>query len=253
MAYQVKVPVFEGPLDLLLHLIDKNEVDIYDIPIALITQQYLDYMALAGEVDLELTSEFLLMACTLLAIKARMLLPKHSASADEEDPEDPRRELIEKILEYKLYKEKANEFKKMENDQAKVYWREIDETRLWKDFLPDNPLADISMKDLLQAYHQILRKIEKKREVVAITREEITVQEKMGEIVEQLREKPSGLSFSGLFCGKTDRVEVIVTFLALLELARRNLIILRQNKLFSNIRIYLKEGEGGQDSAHSVS
>ena len=252
MAYQVKVPVFEGPLDLLLHLIDKNEVDIYDIPIALITQQYLDYLALAGEVDLELTSEFLLMACTLLAIKARMLLPQHAAPEEEEGLEDPRQELVEKILEYKLYKEKAAEFRKLENDQAKVFWREIDEYRLLREFLPDNPLGDISMKDLMQAYNHILRKIEKKREVVAITREEITVQEKMGELIVHLKKKPSGLSFNGLFRGAADRVEVIVTFLALLELARRNLIILRQNRLFSNIRIYLKSSEGGQDSAHSV-
>jgi len=253
MAYQVKVPVFEGPLDLLLHLIEKNEVDIYDIPIALITQQYLDYLQLAGEIDLELTSEFLLMACTLLAIKARMLLPKHISSKDEEDEGDPRQELVEKILEYKLYKEKAGEFRRMENEQSRVFWREIDEDRLLKEFPPSNPLGAVSLEDLLMAYNQILRKIEKKREVISITREEITVQEKIAEILERLRKKPSGLSFNRLFGSAANREEVIVTFLALLELARRKHIILRQNRLFSDIRIYLKDTEGGLNGADSVS
>lgn len=143
MPYEVKIPVYEGPMDLLLQLIDDNEVDIYDIPIALITQQYLDYLNLAEEMDLELTSEFVLMACTLLSIKAKMLLPKPPKIEEEEDEIDPRQELVDKLLEYKLFKEKAEVFKSMETKQAMVFTREVDEVKLLQEFPPDNPLGTI--------------------------------------------------------------------------------------------------------------
>ncbi|MCR4442903.1 MAG: segregation/condensation protein A [Peptococcaceae bacterium] len=254
MVYKIKVPVFEGPLDLLLHLIEKNEVDIYNIPIALIVQQYLEYLALAREVDLELTSEFLLMVCTLLAIKARMLLPRHAASSEEEEEEeDPRRELVEKLLEYKIYKEVAGEFREKEILWSKVFWREIDEAKLLKEFPPLNPLGTVTMADLFTAYNHVLRKYEKKREVVSITRDEITVREKIEYILNRLYKKPSGLSFKSLFSGMSSRSEVIVTFLALLELARRGTVMLRQAHLFSDILIFLNESKGGEDSADSVS
>ena len=133
MAYQVKLPVYEGPMDLLLDLIEENEIDIYNIPIAQITQQYLDYINLAGKLDLELTSEFLIMACTLLSIKAKMLLPKPVVETVNEEQEiDPREELVQKLLEYKEYKEKAKLFEELEERQAQYYWREIDDVELLK-------------------------------------------------------------------------------------------------------------------------
>lgn len=241
-------------MDLLLHLLEKNEVDIYNIPVALITQQYLEYLSLAGEVDLELTSEFLVMACTLLTLKARMLLPKQVHTTEEEEGEDPRQELVERLLEYKIYKEKAQEFKEMELKQAKVFWREIDEARLVREFPPSNPLGSVSPEELFKAYHQVLRKVEKRMGVVSITRESITIQEKMVYILHRLDKKASGLSFYQLFSQSSNYEEVIVTFLALLELTRRGMIILRQSRLFSDILIFLKDTEGRRsNSAHFVS
>lgn len=253
MSYQVKIPVFEGPMDLLLHLIEKNEVEIYDIPISLITQQYLDYLALAEELDLELTSEFLLLACTLLSIKAKMLLPRPSRLLVDEEEIDPRQELVEKIIEYKLYKEKAERFKEMEGLQAKVFWREIDEVKLLKEFPPSNPLGSVGMEDLLKAYRQVMRRLEKKNEIVSITRLEITLQDKMEYIVSRLKKKPQGVSFTNLLSRSASRDELIISFLAILELARRGLIRLEQKNLFAKIIVSLIDLEGGPESVHFVS
>ncbi|MDX9872606.1 MAG: segregation/condensation protein A [Clostridia bacterium] len=253
MVYQVRIPVFEGPMDLLLHLLDKNEVDIYDIPIALISSQYIEYLSMAEEIDLELTSEFLLMACTLLSIKARMLLPKRRPEGEEILEDDPRMELVQKIIEYKLYKDIAGDFRERELNQSKLFCREIDEAGLLKQFPPANPLGNVAIADLLAAYGKVLRKIERRREVMSIAREEITLQDKIDEIIYALAQNPGGLSFHKLFTGLTQRSEVIVTFLALLELSRRGLILLRQNKLFGDILIYFKDFKGGLESAHTVS
>jgi len=254
MTYQVKIPVFEGPMDLLLHLIEKNEVEITNIPIALITQQYLDYLKLADELDLELTSEFLLMACTLLAIKARMLLPKPPRVQEEEEEVDPRQELVDKLLEYKQYKEKAELFKEMESRQAKVYTREIDEVKLLKEFPPANPLGSVSLEDLFAAYNQVLLRWEKRQEVVAITRVEITIQDKIADLYGQLQKKPEGLSFSKVLNKAASKEEVIITFLALLEMCRRGMVTLRQERLFADIQIYLcPPAEGRQADEHVIS
>jgi segregation and condensation protein A len=240
-------------MDLLLHLLDKNEVDIYDIPIALITKQYLEYLSRVDEIDLELTSEFLIMACTLLAIKAKMLLPKHKPAVDDKYEEDPRMELVEKLLEYKLFKEMAGSFKERELAQSKLFCREVDEASLFKQFPPVNPLGSVELSDLIAAYGKILRKIEKRREVVSITREEVTIQERIDSILYSLQENSAGMSFYQLFSGMTERSEIIMTFLALLELSRRGIVFLRQNTLFGDILVFLRDNERGQESAHSVS
>ncbi len=258
MSYQVKIPIFEGPMDLLLHLLDKNEVDIYNIPIALITQQYLEYIAMAQEVDLELTSEFLLMACTLLSIKARMLLPNSKAAPEEEELKDPRQELVDKLLEYKLYKEKAQAFKELAIQQGKIYWREVDEARLLRMFPLPNPVGEISAADLFSVYQQMLRKIEKKGEFFSITREEMTIQNKIALISRLILEKPNGLSFTKLLDGAKSKSEIIVIFLAVLELTRQGSIVLVQLSLFSDIQIFLKapviaNEKGAQAVEHSVS
>ncbi len=253
MNYEVRIPDFEGPLDVLLHLIEKNEIDIYDIPIALITEQYLEYLAGAGELDLELTSEFLLMACTLLSIKVKMLLPKHQKAEEEEIEEDPRQALVEKLLEYKQYKEKAAEFKNMETAQAVAFWREVDEVKLLSEFPSANPLGSVSLQDMLEAYYHVLRKAERKKEVISIDREEITIQEKIREIVTVLEERPGGVVFYELFSSAGRPDEVVVTFLALLELARRGVVMLRQSGLFADIIVFLRTEEGERTSAHFVS
>lgn len=252
MTYQVKLPVFEGPMDLLLHLIEKNEVEISNIPIAIITQQYLDYLGLAEELDLELTSEFLLMACTLLSIKARMLLPKPARVLEEGEELDPRQELVDKLLEYKHYKEKAEVFKEMESRQSRVFTRDIDEVKLLKEFPPANPLGAVSLSDLFTAYNQVILRWEKKQEVVSITRVQVTIQDKIEQIHERLKNQPAGLSFLGILTEAASKEEVITTFLALLEMCRMGTVTVVQNNLFADIKIYLKQ-EGGQTDVHSIS
>ncbi len=253
MSYKVQLPVFEGPLDLLLHLIDKNEVDIYDIPIALITQQYLDYLAAAEEFDLELTSEFLIMASTLLSIKARMLLPKPPMPNDEQGGSDPREELVEKLLEYKIFKETASILKKMENNQAKIFMRHIDEAKLLRDYPPPNPVGDITLRHLIFAFHKVLARIEKKKEVVLLPREQITLRSKISFILSQVKNKPLGLPFRSLFAERASKEEIVVTFLALLELIRLGRVQIKQPQLFEEIFIFSNKIEGGHASAHAIS
>lgn len=252
MSYQVKIPVFEGPLDLLLHLIEKNQVDIYNIPVAEITQQYLDYLTQAGEMDLELTSDFLLMASTLLAIKAKMLLPKPVMDKGEEEEADPREELVVKLLEYKSFKEKALLLRELEERTSRMFCRQIDEVALLQDFPPANPIGQVTLSDLQKAFFQVLRRMEKRRQVVSISRDEVTVQEKITYIL-YLLTKNSGISFSSLFTANSSTEEIITTFLALLELVRQGRVHLRQKKAFSEIMVLAAPEKGGDEGAHVVS
>jgi segregation and condensation protein A len=245
MEYQVKLPIFEGPMDLLLHLIEKNELDIYNIPIALITKQYMEYLELAGEIDLELTSEFLVMACTLLSIKAKMLLPKPIVEITEEEGPDPRQELVERLLEYKQYKEQAEIFKELEERQLKCFWRVIDDVQLLKKFPPANPVGSLDMDDLVAVLSEVLKKMKHRQQTVSLNREEVTIKDKIKDIVTLLHEKPHGLSFYKLFPAEVTKEEIIVTFLALLELIRREKIFVKQQKLFDDIYIFAIQTEGG--------
>ncbi|HHY06085.1 MAG TPA: segregation/condensation protein A [Clostridia bacterium] len=254
MTYQVKLPIFEGPLDLLLHLIEENEIDIYNIPIALITQQYLDYLDRAEEIDLELTSDFVVMACTLLSIKARMLLPKPIVEVTDEESElDPRVELVQRLLEYKEYKEKAKVFRGLEARQAKHFWREIDDEQLLKKFPPPNPIGDATWTDLVTAFNEVLERVEKRAQTISLSREEITVQNKIEYILTILQKKPQGISFYQLISHVVTKEEIIVTFLALLELVKSDRIFLRQKSLFADIYIFMTPTEEGEEHAYSFS
>jgi len=251
MAYQVNLPVFEGPMDLLLHLIEENEIDIYNIPIAQITQQYLDYIDLAGVLDLELTSEFLLMACTLLSIKAKMLLPKPAVQIADEDrlETDPREELVQRLLEYKEYKEKAKRFEKLEEHQSKYYWRQIDDAELLKKFPPSNPIGDVKWEDLVSVFNKVFERAEKRGKFLSLNRETVSIKDKIKYIMLKLKEKQRGLSFYQLISDVVSKEEFIVTFLALLELIKRGKIFVRQKGLFKDIYLYMNEIEEGQDNA----
>ena len=254
MTYQVRLPIFEGPMDLLLHLIEENEIDIYNIPIALITQQYLDYLDRAGQMDLELTSEFIVMACTLLSIKARMLLPTPIVeTADDEQELDPREELVQRLLEYKEYKEKAKVFQELEERQSRCFWREIDDAQLLKKFPPPNPIGTVTWEDLAHVFSNILEKVEKREQIISLSREEITVRDKTEYIMAMLQEKPQGLSFYQLIATAVSKEEVIVTFLALLELVKLGKVFVRQKNLFKDIYIFMMPLEEGQSNAYSFS
>lgn len=255
MGYQVKLPIFEGPLDLLLHLIRENEIDIYNIPIALITQQYLDYLDCAQKIDLDLTSDFIVMACTLLAIKAKMLLPQSVVEiAEEEMAVDPREELVQRLLAYREYQEKAKIFQQLGEKQAQHFAREIDEKKLLQEFPPLNPLGNITWEDLQNAFSRVLCDNEKNMEIVSLAREEITVQKKTAHILDLLQKKPQGISFNRLIARTQTKEEVIVTFLALLELVRLERVSLRQKSLFTDIYVFLTmSGKGGNTDVYSFS
>ncbi|KJS82716.1 MAG: hypothetical protein JM58_14125 [Peptococcaceae bacterium BICA1-8] len=236
--YQIKLENYEGPLDLLLHLIEKNEIDIYDIPIAKITDQYISYIRVIEQLDLDWASEFLVLAATLLAIKAKMLLPKPIKLLEE--VEDPREELVARLLEYKKFKEAAGLLKDKENEMHKVFLRKQDEEEVVNKFGPSNPVENISIYDLLQAFKIILEKTYNIEPVYEIEKEKISIQQCMIIILAKL-ESNSKLLFTDLFPIGTSQTRVIVTFLALLELIKKNRIGFRQKSLFSRIFIYLKE------------
>lgn len=239
MKYQIRLEVFEGPFDLLFHLIEKNEVDIYNIPIAEITRQYLEYLAEMQSLDLDIASEFLVMAATLLAIKAKMLLPKPLKIREEEEPaEDPRDELVERLLEYKKYKLAAEFLHLQEEIQSKVFLRPNEETFFLSLFADKNPLEGVNLEDLKAALAQILAKRTDVAPIKEIPREEITIKKKMEEIMAILQNHPQGITFFDLFSFPVSKIEIVVQFLALLELMRMQLIKVSQPFMNGDMMIF---------------
>lgn len=243
MSYEVKLSAFEGPLDLLLHLIDKDQINIYDIPIAQITAQYLVTIEHMQGLDMEVASEFLVMAATLVSIKARMLLPRSPGKQDagEEGP-DPREELVQRLLEYRKFKEVASFLKHQEKQAGKVYTRNNSVELYQHLFKPQDPLGGVTMETLLQSLRQVLRRAGASFSIPEeITREEIQVPEKMRQLMAMLLLYPHGLPFSRFFKEQADREEVIVTFLAILELLKSGQIKALQNETFAEIIILRRE------------
>jgi segregation and condensation protein A len=227
-SMNIKIPVFEGPFDLLLHLIRENKLDIYDIPIAKITSQYLEYIEIMKELNLEIAGEFIVMAATLIHIKSRMLLPPDEETAEEQ--EDPRQELVQRLLEYQKFKEAAQDFRTREEDWMKIFRREA--VSLSEEEEGELSLFDLSLFDLLDAFKKILDK--SPPEVVSITKETLTVKDKMFVIMEIL-EGQETVRFEELFKDGITRVQLIVTFVALLELIRLGLARVYQEREFGNI------------------
>jgi segregation and condensation protein A len=237
MKYQINLEVFQGPFDLLFHLIDKNEVDIYDIPIAEITQQYLDYLANMEKMDLDIASEFLVMASTLLAIKAKMLLPK-PPKMEEEIEADPRDLLVEQLLEYKKYKLVAEFLQQREDKQGRTFVRPNEEAFFLTLFDDPNPLEGVKLEDLVIALKRLLSQTPVIDPVQEIFREEITIKQKIEEIQQAVIEHEAGISFFALFSPAVGRGEVVVQFLALLELMRLQYIKVSQIDPHGNIIIF---------------
>lgn len=239
MKYQIKLEVFQGPLDLLFHLIEKNEVDIYNIPIAEITHQYLAYLGAMQSLDLEIASEFIVMAATLLSIKAKMLLPKPPKPVeDEEIEEDPREELVERLLEYKKYKNMAEFLHQKEEQQGKVFFRPNEEEFYLSMFGDKNPLEGIKLDDLKKALAHVLSKRFHAEPIIEIPREEITINKKIEEIKKLLKNYPQGISFFDLFSLPVSKVEVVVQFLALLELMRVQCVKVSQPAINGDIMVF---------------
>jgi segregation and condensation protein A len=225
----IKIPAFEGPFDLLLHLIRENKLDIYDIPISVITSQYLEYIEIMKELNLEIAGDFLVMAATLIQIKSRMLLPPDEEAAAEEQ-EDPRLDLVQRLLDYQKYKEAASELRTKEEEWMRVFHKEPlaeegeEEGELY--------LFDLSLFDLLDAFKKILDKAPP--DIVSITRETLTVKDKMSMVMEILEGKEA-VRFEDLFRDGVSRVQLIITFVSLLELIRLGLARVYQEKQFGNI------------------
>lgn len=251
MEIQVKLQAFEGPLDLLLHLIERAEVDIQDIPIAEITDQYLTYVQAMQELQLDVASEFLVMAATLLAIKSKMLLPRPAEmlgedplSVAEEEEEDPRLALVERLNEYRTYKRLAQELKRREEGRSLLYTRSPADLQAYLPEEEPNPVEGITLYDLLDAFTRALARLEEEPPA-SIPRDEISVKERIQEIREALREAGGRLMFSALLSSLRRREEVIVTFLAMLELMKEKEIHCRQDQLFADIAIEIVQVEGG--------
>jgi segregation and condensation protein A len=239
MHYNVKIDVFEGPLDLLLHLINRLEIDIYDIPVSQITEQYLIYIKTMAELKLDLASEFLVMAATLLAIKSKMLLPKQEIETLEEDvpfEEDPRDELVERLIEYRKYKEAAQDLKHLEEERGLMYTKPpSDLTDYIKDKVPEKVELNVSLYDMLAAFQKLLRRKKLQRPLTTkIARQEISIEKRMSEILEDLREFRGKKNFNDLFPIYV-KEHIVVTFLAILELIKRNEIDVEQTQNFGEI------------------
>jgi segregation and condensation protein A len=233
LPYQVRIENFEGPLDLLLHLITKNEINIYDIPIAMIAQQYLEYLEAMEELNLNVAGDFLVMAATLLQIKSKMLLPVDETADDDEDGPDPREELVRRLLEYKAFKEAARQL----DDQEKI-WREIfrrEQAPLVEEVEEELPLENVSLFDLVDALKEVLERNPSSR-LIEIVPDNLTVRERMNLILETLEGKDS-VSFAALFEGSGHRMVVVVTFLALLELMRLRIARVFQAETFGPILV----------------
>jgi segregation and condensation protein A len=254
MGYEVKIDAFQGPIDLLMHLLKKNKVEIYDIPIAEITRQYLEYIANMQKLDLDVASEFLIMAAQLMEIKAQTLLPKERSGDDEEEV-DPRQELVEKLLEYKKYKQLALELQDFEQKQRKSYTRNVAPLLSELEFEKSNPLEGVTIDQFISAFHTALKKgknkkVDKKEEQHVDTldhlkAEEITIKEQQGYIMQRLVVVDGEISFMELFSQFSSRLEVVVTFMALLELIKINEVKIKQENNFDEIMIY-RLGSGGR-------
>lgn len=243
MNLSFRLQTFEGPLDLLLHLIEKNKVNIYDIPVAEITNQYLEYVESMETEDLDLVSEFLVMAATLIDIKSRLLLP--SQVNEEGEEEDPRNELVEKLLEYKLYKHISYELKDRQIQAVRSIYKKSTVPEEVREYEPpvilEEVIGDITLQKLNEIFTQVIKKqgdkIDKVRSKFGkIERDEVSTSDKITHILKIIKEKEK-FSFRHLLMEQCSKIHVIVTFLAILELMKMGSIVIKQDNIFDDILI----------------
>ncbi|MCR8634411.1 MULTISPECIES: segregation and condensation protein A [Paenibacillus] len=240
--------MFEGPLDLLLHLIDKSEVDIYNIPIKEITDQYMAYIGDMQELELEVTSEFLVMAATLLSIKSKMLLPKPPIIEFDYDDDymldedyDPRAELVAKLIEYRKYKAIADHLRDKELERSLIYTREPEDLTPYIPHIIENPVKGLNVADLVYAFQKALRRMTSRNMIAKIRKDEISVKDRMKEVVLWLEQAGGKLLFSKLIDEDMSREGIVTTFLALLELMKIKAVVCYQHRLFEEIVIQARE------------
>ena len=235
MTYKVKLEVFEGPLDLLLYLIKKEEIDIYDIPIAKITDQYLEYMELMKLLDLNIAGEFLVMAATLIHIKSKLLLPPDQLEGEKEEEADPRAELVRRLIEYKKFKEAAQELSQMESLQKHFFPRVAVIPKFDKLPREEDDFFEASLFDLITAFTKVLKDIPKEA-FHQVVKDEFTVSEKVHDILHMLVDNKT-LILTELFRSAKNKFEIVTIFLAILELIKIREISIRQHGQFGEIEI----------------
>ena len=253
MGIPVKLEVFDGPLDLLLHLIEKNKVDIFDIPIVLITEQYIEYVSQMDTRDMDMMSEFLVMAATLVKIKSKMLLPREET--DEEEEEDPRKELVERLLEYKMYKYVSFELKDRQFDAARVFYKEPsipEEIKNYKEEVDfDELLSDVTLSKLQSIFYSVMQKQEDKIDPIRskfgeIEKEDINIEDQMI-FLENYARSHGSFSFRKVLGTGSGKGYVIVTFLGILEMMKTGILRIEQEDIFGDIRItYQGNGEAAR-------
>jgi segregation and condensation protein A len=240
MEYQIQLDIFQGPLDLLLHLIEKDEIDIYNIPIAFITDKYLEYLHTMQALNLEMVGDFLVMAATLMQIKAKLLLPQLTDQDEmHDDEEDPRWELAQKLIEYKKIKEAALSLQALEGEQSRFFTR-IGGEFADKKVAPDqDSLKDLSIWDLLEAFKVIMESLEPKP-LAAVPKQIVSIKQRMTEILD-LMANEGRIFFKTVFSDVKTRIGLITCFLAVLELIRLHKIMVLQEVVFGEITLALPE------------
>lgn len=249
MEISVKLQTFEGPLDLLLHLIDKNKVNIFDIPIAQITDQYMEYIRAMETSDMGVMSEFLVMAATLLDIKSRMLLPAGEDAEDE--PQDPRQELVERLLEYKLYKYMSYELRDLQKGAARTAYKAPsmpDEVLAYRPPVnPEELLADVTLQRLNAVFQDVIRRQDDRVDPVrskfgTMEKEEVNLEETIAHVEGYIAEHKR-CSFRSLLQNRKSKMQMIITFLTILEMIKTGKIQIEQDDIFADIRITAKQSE----------
>jgi segregation and condensation protein A len=246
MNYVVRLDAFEGPLDLLLYLIQRDEMDIYDIPIARITEQFLQHIEMMDQLDLQPAGDFLVMAATLMRIKARMLLPAQRPG--EETDEDPRRELVQRLVEYKKFKEAARKLEEREVDRAQYFTRPLDAAFVEEMKSQGDELTfEVGMSELMKALSSVLARFD---EVVTheVQLEPVALEDRIALVRRRLEER-GRLAWSELFEGVHSRIEVIVTFIAILELAKGGVLRVQQADNHSELWVWTRDDAAATEPA----
>ena len=242
-AYSVQLDIFNGPLDLLLHLIKKNEVDIYDIPIALIIEQYLEYLDFLKDVNLEIVGDYMSMAAELGYIKSRMLLPRIK-DEDEDEGQDPREELVRRLLEYERYRDAAAELGGMEILGKDVFLAGYDRKEAFGEPAEETEFAKFDLWSLVDAFSKVYEGRKKSEtEEISLTPQTYTVEERKSQMIEIMRSKKEVL-FEDLFGEDINRMELVITFLSILELLKDGLLDIFQPTFEEPIKIILREENG---------
>ena len=252
MSYEVKLDAFSGPLDLLLHLINRLEIDIYDIPMAELTEQYIDHIHAMQTLELNEASEYLVMAATLLAIKSRTLIPINEGEIDIEefdvDEVDPREELVARLIEYKKYKEAATQLQELESERGQVFTKAPADL---SEFIPEEQMTmfdtNVNVYDMLSAFQKLMRRKQLKKPLATrIARQEISVKDQMRSVVNVLKQAGGKVMFSQLFKYE-DKSMLVLTFLTLLELMKRQVVFVEQENNFDDLSVLLKKEEIGDE------